>query len=106
MKLVESLIGREVTVGQGSECHLTFVRGLLHTAQQDPRIVNTMLFKTETLFVSFRPFVCLFTLFSALVFKFVTIFWLTNYRYVKQVMYIVSLKSSLTFVYHKRHALL
>ena len=31
MKLVESLIGREVTVGQGSECHLTFVRGLLHT---------------------------------------------------------------------------
>ena len=23
MKLVESLIGREVTVGQGSECHLT-----------------------------------------------------------------------------------
>ena len=27
MKLVESLIGREVTVGQGSECHLTFVRG-------------------------------------------------------------------------------
>ena len=38
MKLVESLIGREVTVGQGSECHLTFVRGLLHTAQQDPRI--------------------------------------------------------------------
>ena len=38
MKLVESLIGREVTVGQGSECHLTFVRGLLHIAQQDPRI--------------------------------------------------------------------
>ena len=36
MKLVESLIGREVTVGQGSECHLTFVRGLLHIAQQDP----------------------------------------------------------------------
>ena len=34
MKLVESLIGREVTVGQGSECHLTFVRGLLHIAQQ------------------------------------------------------------------------
>ena len=33
MKLVESLIGREVTVGQGSECHLTFVRGLLHIAQ-------------------------------------------------------------------------
>ena len=27
MKLVESLIGREVTVGQGSECHLTFLRG-------------------------------------------------------------------------------
>ena len=38
MELVESLIGREVTVGQGSECHLTFVRGLLHIAQQDPRI--------------------------------------------------------------------
>ena len=36
MKLVESLIGREVTVGEGSECHLTFVRGLLHIAQQDP----------------------------------------------------------------------
>ena len=33
MKLVESLIGNEVTVGQGSECHLTFVRGLLHIAQ-------------------------------------------------------------------------
>ena len=33
MKLVESLIGRDVTVGQGSECHLTFVRGLLHIAQ-------------------------------------------------------------------------
>ena len=33
MKLVESLIGRKVTVGQGSECHLTFVRGLLHIAQ-------------------------------------------------------------------------
>ena len=33
MKLVGSLIGREVTVGQGSECHLTFVRGLLHIAQ-------------------------------------------------------------------------
>ena len=31
MKLVDSLIGREVTVGQGSECHLTFVRGILHT---------------------------------------------------------------------------
>ena len=38
IELVESLIGREVTVGQGSECHLTFVRGLLHIAQQDPRI--------------------------------------------------------------------
>ena len=29
MKLVESLIGWVVTVGQGSECHLTFVRGKL-----------------------------------------------------------------------------
>ena len=38
MKLVESLIGWEVTVGQGSEWHLTFVRGLLHIADQDPRI--------------------------------------------------------------------
>ena len=48
MKLVESLIGGEVTVGQGSECHLTFVRGLLHIAQQDPRIdhkTNIFLFK-------------------------------------------------------------
>ena len=33
MKLVESLIGWEITVVQGSECHLTFVRGLLHIAQ-------------------------------------------------------------------------
>ena len=33
MKLVESLIGWEVTVGQRSECHLTFVRGLLLIAQ-------------------------------------------------------------------------
>ena len=33
MKLVESLIGWEVTVGQGSECHLTFVRGKLHIAE-------------------------------------------------------------------------
>ena len=40
MKLVESLIGWDVTVGQGSECHLTFVRGILHIAEQDPRIDN------------------------------------------------------------------
>ena len=33
MKLVESLNGWEVTVGQGSECHLTFVRGKLHIAE-------------------------------------------------------------------------
>ena len=33
MELVESLIGWEVTVDQGSECHLTFVRGLLHIAE-------------------------------------------------------------------------
>ena len=33
MKLVESLIGWEVTVGQGSECHIIFVRGLLHIAE-------------------------------------------------------------------------
>ena len=36
MKLVESLIGWEVTVGQGSECHLTFMKGILHIAKQDP----------------------------------------------------------------------
>ena len=33
MKLVESLIGWEVIVGQGSECHLTFVKGTLHIAE-------------------------------------------------------------------------
>ena len=33
MKLVESLIDWVVTVGQGSECHLTFVRGKLHIAE-------------------------------------------------------------------------
>ena len=33
MKLVESLIGWEVTAGQESEYHLTFVRGLLHIAE-------------------------------------------------------------------------
>ena len=33
MKLVESLIVWEVTIGQGSECHLTFVRGRLHIAE-------------------------------------------------------------------------
>ena len=38
IKLVESLIGWEVTVGQGSEYHLTLVRGRLHIAEQDPRI--------------------------------------------------------------------
>ena len=38
MKLVESLIGYEITVpGQGSECHLTFVRGGIHIAEKDPR---------------------------------------------------------------------
>ena len=51
MKLVESLIGREVTVGQGSECHLTFVRGLLHIAQQDPRIDH----KTSWMTISSVP---------------------------------------------------
>ena len=40
MKLVESLIGREVTVGQGSECHLTFVRGLLHTQTKRDGVIN------------------------------------------------------------------
>ena len=34
MKLVESLICLEVTItGQGSECHLTFVREILHIAE-------------------------------------------------------------------------
>ena len=33
MKLVECLIGRVVTAGQGSECHLTFVRGKLYIAE-------------------------------------------------------------------------
>ena len=33
MKLVESLIGWEVTVGQGSECHFIFVRGILQIAE-------------------------------------------------------------------------
>ena len=51
MKLMESLIGREVTVGQGSECHLTFVRGLLHIAQQDPRIDH----KTSWMTISSVP---------------------------------------------------
>ena len=32
-KLVDSLIGWEVTVGQGSECYLTLVRGILHIAE-------------------------------------------------------------------------
>ena len=33
MKLVQSLTGWGVTVGQGSEWHLTFVRGRLHSAE-------------------------------------------------------------------------
>ena len=33
MELVERLIGWEVTVGQGSECHLTFVRGRLFVVE-------------------------------------------------------------------------
>ena len=33
MELVESLIGWEVTVGEGSECHLRFVRGRLHIVE-------------------------------------------------------------------------
>ena len=32
-ELVESLIGREVTVGQGLECHLALLRGILHIAE-------------------------------------------------------------------------
>ena len=39
MNLVESVIGYEVTVtGQGSECHLTFVRGILHIVELDLNI--------------------------------------------------------------------
>ena len=34
--LMESLIGWEVTVGLGSECHLTFVRGRLHITEKVP----------------------------------------------------------------------
>ena len=33
IQLVESLIGSDVTIGQGSECHLTFVRRKLHIAE-------------------------------------------------------------------------
>ena len=33
IKLVESLIGWEVIVGQGSECHLKFMRGRLHIVE-------------------------------------------------------------------------
>ena len=36
MKLVERVIVREVTVGQGSECHLTFVRGLPYCSTRCP----------------------------------------------------------------------
>ena len=35
MELVESLISWEVTVCQGSECHLTFVKGRLHKISED-----------------------------------------------------------------------
>ena len=39
MIFVESLIGWEVTVtGRRSECHLAFVRGILHIAEKDPRV--------------------------------------------------------------------
>ena len=33
MKLMLSLIGVEVKIGQGSECHLTFARGRLHIVE-------------------------------------------------------------------------
>ena len=42
MELVESLIGWEVTVGQGSECLLTFVRGLLHIADKIAFLLSMM----------------------------------------------------------------
>ena len=38
MKLSESPIGWEFTVGGGLDFHLTFMRGLLHIAEYDPRI--------------------------------------------------------------------
>ena len=44
MKLVESLIGSEVTVGQGSECHLTFVR-------RTNELVNRVCFNINYLYV-------------------------------------------------------
>ena len=40
MILVESLIGWEVTVDQGSEWYLPFVRGRLYIAEYDPRIIH------------------------------------------------------------------
>ena len=45
MKLAESLISWEVTVGQGSECHLTFERGRLLIADKIP--VSTIFYYTK-----------------------------------------------------------
>ena len=45
IKSVESLIGQEVTIGQGSECHLTFVRRRLHIVEYGKTlIIHVMLF--------------------------------------------------------------
>ena len=51
MVLVESLIGWEVTVGQGTKCILTLVRGRLHIAEKDPRIDH----KTSWMTISSVP---------------------------------------------------
>ena len=42
MKFVESLIGWDVSVGQGSECYLTFVKGILHIAEWDPKHLKSL----------------------------------------------------------------
>ena len=53
MKLVESLIGWEVTVGQGSECHLTFVRGRLYIPEYDP-IIDHKMFKSGDMLINMK----------------------------------------------------
>ena len=47
MTLMECLIGWEVTVtNQGSECHLTFVRGILNIVESDPLIEHETFWMT------------------------------------------------------------
>ena len=67
MKLVESLIGWEVTVGQGSECHLTFVRGRLYIAEYDP-IIDHKMFKSDDVLINIKDWnasriLCIFYVF-------------------------------------------